>query len=103
MAFFTEVEQKFLDVFETQKPPNRHSNLKKEKWSWKDQALVPNYTTKWQSSKKYSIGIKTENRSMDGRSRNNPHTYGQFICTQKARLYNGENTVSSISDAGETR
>ena len=46
MAFFTEVEQKFLDIFETQKPPNRHSNLKKEKWSWKDQALVPNYTTK---------------------------------------------------------
>ena len=46
MALFTEVEQKFLDFFETQKPPNRHSNLKKEKWSWKDQALVPNYTTK---------------------------------------------------------
>ena len=98
MALFTEVEQKFLDFFEAQKPPNSHSNLKKEKWSWKDQALVPNYTTKWQSSKKYSIGIKTENRSMDRRSRNNP-----FICTQKARLYNGENTVSSINDAGKTR
>ena len=37
MAFFTEVEQKFLNFMETQKPPNRQSNLKKEKWSWKDQ------------------------------------------------------------------
>ena len=38
MAFFTELEQKFLICMETQKTPNSQSNLEKEKWSWRNQA-----------------------------------------------------------------
>ena len=34
----------------------------------------------------------------------NPHTYGQFIYNNEAKLYNnGEKTVSSINGAGKTR
>ena len=36
MAFFT--EQKFLQLYETQKTSNNQSNPKKEKWSWRNQA-----------------------------------------------------------------
>ena len=32
----------------------------------------------------------------------NPHTYGQLIFDKEARIYNGEKTASSISDAGKT-
>ena len=35
MAFFT--EQKFLQLYETQKTSNNQSNPKKEKWSWRNQ------------------------------------------------------------------
>ena len=39
MAFFTELEQKnFTICMETQRIPNRQSNLQKEKWSWRNQA-----------------------------------------------------------------
>ena len=53
MAFFIELEQKkFLICMETQKTPNSQSNLKKEKWSWRNQGpLTSDYTTKHQSSK----------------------------------------------------
>ena len=39
MAFATELEQKKLNCKETQKTPNSHSNLEKEKQSWRNQAL----------------------------------------------------------------
>ena len=32
----------------------------------------------------------------------NSHTYGQLIFDKEARIYNGENTASSISGAGKT-
>ena len=35
IAFFTELEKKI----ETQKSPNSQSNLEKENWSWRNQAL----------------------------------------------------------------
>ena len=37
MAFFIELEQVILICMETQKTANSHSNLKKEKWSWRNQ------------------------------------------------------------------
>ena len=37
MAFFTELEQKNLNIcMETQKTPNSQSNHEKEKWSWRN-------------------------------------------------------------------
>ena len=38
MAFFTELEKIFTICMETQKNPNRKSNLEKQKWSWRNQA-----------------------------------------------------------------
>ena len=39
MAFFTELEQKNLTIpMETQKTPNSQNSLKKEEWSWRNQA-----------------------------------------------------------------
>ena len=32
----------------------------------------------------------------------NPHTYGHLIFDKEAKIYNGEETASSISDAGKT-
>ena len=41
MAFFTELEQKFSQIFtihmETQKTPNSQNSLEKEEWSWRNQ------------------------------------------------------------------
>ena len=37
MAFFTELEKKFIIHMETQKNPNIQSSLEKEGWSWKNQ------------------------------------------------------------------
>ena len=37
MAFFTELEEKILQLVETQKTPNSQSNLEKEKRSWRNQ------------------------------------------------------------------
>ena len=33
----------------------------------------------------------------------NPCTYGAIFFTEKARIYNGAKTASSINDAGKTR
>ena len=38
MAFFTELEQKISQFFETQKTPNSQSSLEKEEWSWRNQS-----------------------------------------------------------------
>ena len=39
LAFFKELEQKkFTICMETQKTPNRQSNLENEEWSWRNQA-----------------------------------------------------------------
>ena len=32
----------------------------------------------------------------------NPHTYGHFISTKEARIYNGVKTISLTSGAGKT-
>ena len=38
MAFFTELQQKYLKIcMETQKIPNHESNLEGKKWSWRNQ------------------------------------------------------------------
>ena len=61
---------------------------------------------KLQSSKQYGTGIKTEIQ-MNGIGwkvqRLNPCNYGLLNYDKKARIYNGENTVSSVSGAVKTR
>ena len=38
MVFFTGLDKKLYNRIETQKTINSQSNLKKEKWSWRNQA-----------------------------------------------------------------
>ena len=67
--------------------------------------LTSDYTTKLQSSRQYGTGAKTEYRSME---QNRKFRYNIHIpmdtlsLTKEAKIYNGEKTISLISDAGKT-
>ena len=50
----------FTIHMETQKTPNSQSSLEKEEWSWRNNLLTSDYTTKLQSSRQYGTGTKTE-------------------------------------------
>ena len=60
-AFFTELEQNNLKIcMETQKTPNRQSNLEKEKRAGRIRFLTSNYTTRLQSTKQHGAATKTD-------------------------------------------
>ena len=68
-------------------------------------SLTSEHASKKQQTKQkqYSTGTQ-QNRdqwSRRGSPEINAHTYSQFIMTKKARMHNGEKTVSSVSGAGE--
>ena len=50
----------FTICMETQKTPNRQSNIEKEKQLEKSGSLTSDYTTKLQESRQYGTGTKTE-------------------------------------------
>ena len=57
----TRTKKKNLKIcMETQKTTNIQSNLKKEKWNWRNRHLTSDYTTKLQLSKQYGAVRKTE-------------------------------------------
>ena len=67
--------------------------------------LTLDYTTILQSSKQYGTGTKTEICTNGTRQRAHRETYtltGTLSLTKEARIYNGEKTAFSISDAGKT-
>ena len=62
-VFFTELEQQQQNLqiyMETQKTTNIQSNLKTEKWNWRNRHLTSDYTTNLQLSKQYGAVRKTE-------------------------------------------
>ena len=66
--------------------------------------LTSDYTTMLQSSKQYGTWTKTEIIDKWNKIQNpeiNPQMYGHLIFDKGARIYNGEKTVYSISDAGK--
>ena len=93
-----------------QKTTNSQSNLEREKGSWRNQVpdirlyskatVIKTYTQK----QKYA-GIHTKSEiQINGVIESpelNPHTYGH-LTYDKAKIHNGEKTVSSTSGAGKT-
>ena len=79
-----------------------------QKWIWFLKKFPPDfrlYTTILQSSKQYGTGTKTEICTNGTRQRAHRETYtltGTLSLTKEARIYNGEKTAFSISDAGKT-
>ena len=68
--------------------------------------LILDYTMRLQSSRQYGTGKKNRTiyqwKKIES-SEINPCTYGAIFFTEKARIYNGAKTASSINDAGKTR
>ena len=65
--------------------------------------LTSDTTTKLQSSRQCGTGTKTEIQTNEqGRKPRDKSTNLQTSLTKKARLYNGERTISSVSGAGKT-
>ena len=67
--------------------------------------MIAHYTTKLQELSQYGTGTKNRNTGQWNRIESPAitlHTYGYLSMTNEARKYNGEKTVSSISDAGKT-
>ena len=50
----------FTIHMKTQKALNSQSSFEKEEWSWRNNLLTSDYTTKLQSSRQYGTDIKTE-------------------------------------------
>ena len=67
--------------------------------------LTSGSTTKPQSSRQYGTGTETEIHTNGIRQKDHRKTYTPIHTlsfTKEARIYNGEKTAFSISDAGET-
>ena len=67
--------------------------------------LTSDYNTKLQSSKQYGTGTKTEIHNNGTRQKAHRKTYtpiDTLSLTKEARIYNGEKTAISTSDAGKT-
>ena len=56
---FHRTRMKYFTIhMETQKALNSQSSLEKEEWSWRNNLLTSDYTTKLQSSRQYGTGTK---------------------------------------------
>ena len=109
MAFFTQLEQQQQQisqfVWKHKRPWVAKKLLRKKNGAGGISFPTSDYTTKLQSSRQGGTGTKTEIYISGARYKAQRWTHipmGTLSLTKESRIYNGEETVSSISGGGKT-
>ena len=101
MEFFTELEKNFFQFLCKHKRPQIAKAILRKKNGGRGIRL-PDFRLYYKS-----VWYWHKDRNLDQWNRVespeiNPHTYNQLIYDKRARIHNGEKTVSSISNTGKT-
>ena len=95
----------FTVHMETQKTPNSQSSLEKEEWSWRNQpSWLQTILQSYSHQDSMVLAQRQKYRSMEQNRK--PRDKSTYLWTlylrKKARIYNGEKTISLTSGAGKT-